>query len=141
MVTDPDTRAEDWSAKSFGIRTEGEALRLYADENAKDLKAAAIGSVLQDGTPMVMKISSNMAKSLVADYAQKSFIDRIWLRGRAPIAVKLKALEKVDTSLQFSEKMFWVGAAACEKTMAVAGYDRKQSLITPISSKFNFFTI
>lgn len=89
VVADPDTRDEDWSAKSFGIHTEGEAIRLYADKNAAELKATTIGSVLSDGTPMVMKISSNMAKSLVADYAQKNFIHRIWLCGRAPIAVNV----------------------------------------------------
>lgn len=96
VVADPETAAEDWKAKSFGIHTEGKTLRLYADKNSADLKAATIGSVLPDGTSMVMKISSNMAKSLVADYAQKNFIDSIWLCGRAPITVRVDVSSLVN---------------------------------------------
>lgn len=89
VVADPDTKAADWVAKSFAIHTEGETLRLYVDKDAAELKAANIKSVLPDGSFMVMKISSQMAKSLVADYAQKKFINSIWLCGRAPVAVKV----------------------------------------------------
>lgn len=90
VVADPDTKAEDWAAKSFAIYTEERTLRLYADKGAANLKAANIGSSLSDGTLLVMRVSSSMAKTLIADYAQKNFIDRIWLCGRAPVSVQVE---------------------------------------------------
>ena len=89
VIADPDTTIEEWDSKTFGIATEGKALRLYIDREDALQYARAIKATLPNGTVMVMKTTQAMAKSLIVEYSHKGFIDKVWLCGKTPIRAKV----------------------------------------------------
>lgn len=90
VVADPNTGAADWKSKQFGICTQDKCLRLYIEKEDAEWYAKDVGSVLPDKTPMVMQISAKMAQELIADYAQKAFIDKVLLCGKSPISAPVQ---------------------------------------------------
>ena len=89
VVADPDTTIEEWDSKTFGIATEGKALRLYIDREDALQYAHTINATLPNGTVMVMKTTQAMAKSLISEYSHKGFIGEVWLCGKTPIRAKV----------------------------------------------------
>lgn len=89
VVADPNTSAEEWRNKNFGIATHDRALCLYIDREDALLHARTIQSELPGGVDMVMKTTRVMAKSLVANYSRKGFIDGVWLCGKAPVCARV----------------------------------------------------
>lgn len=89
VVADPNTSKPEWESKTFGIAIEDKALRLFMGREDAILYATKIGAILFGDTPMVMKASQAMVKSLIASYSQKGFIDKVWLCGKSPIRAKV----------------------------------------------------
>lgn len=89
VVADPNTSAEEWHNKTFGIATQERALCLYIDREDALLHARTIQSLLPGGVYMVIKTTKAMAKSLVANYSRKDFIDGVWLCGKAPVCARV----------------------------------------------------
>lgn len=89
VVADPNTSAEEWHNKNFGIATQDRALCLYIDREDALLHARTIQSLLPGGVDMIIKTTKAMAKSLVANYSRKDFIDGVWLCGKAPVCARV----------------------------------------------------
>lgn len=89
VIADPNTSAEEWHNKNFGIATQDRALCLYIDREDALLHARTIQSMLPGEVDMVMKTTNAMAKSLVANYSRKGFIDGVWLCGKAPVCARV----------------------------------------------------
>lgn len=85
VVADADTTAEDWKAREFGICTQNKVLRLFLCKEDAVNYAFKVGAVLQKNTPMTMKVTPEMIQSVIGDYAQKQFIDRVFICGYSPI--------------------------------------------------------
>lgn len=89
VVASPDTSKQEWEAKSFGVAVEDSSLRLFLEKEDAVQYAGKINAMLFDGTPMVMKASQAMARSLITDYSQKGFISKVWLCGKSPIRARV----------------------------------------------------
>lgn len=89
VVASPDTSKQEWQAKSFGVAVEDKSLRLFLEKEDAIQYACKINAVLFDGTPMVMKASQAMSKSLIADYSRKGFITKVWLCGKSPVRARV----------------------------------------------------
>ena len=89
VVASPDTSKQEWAAKSFGVAVEDNSLRLFLEKEDAVQYACKINAVLFDGTPMVIKASQAMAKSLIADYSRKGFICKVWLCGKSPVRARV----------------------------------------------------
>ena len=89
VVASPDTSKQEWAAKSFGVAVEDNSLRLFLEKEDAVQYACKINAVLFDGTPMVIKASQAMAKSLIADYSRKGFITKVWLCGKSPVRARV----------------------------------------------------
>lgn len=139
VIAEPETTPADWQARSFGILTDNKALRLYAERAAAVRDAKSAGAVLPDGVPMVMKISSALALSLVSTYQRKGFIDSVWLCGAAPISAKVRVTSVVkdlrnDTPSTIMTEpepapMIKAEPSAADIPQPAAGLPSKESLI------------
>lgn len=89
VVASPDTSKQEWEARSFGVAIEDSTLRLFLEKEDAVQYACKINAVLFDGTPMVIKASQAMVKSLIADYSWKGFITKVWLCGKSPIRARV----------------------------------------------------
>lgn len=89
VVASTDTSKQEWAAKSFGVAVEDNSLRLFLEKEDAVQYAGKINAVLFDGTPMVIKASQAMAKSLIADYSRKGFISKVWLCGKSPVRARV----------------------------------------------------
>lgn len=89
VVADTATTKEDWEAKTFGIHTESRAIHLYLDRTDAHQKAISIKSVLPDNSSMVIPVTSEIALSLISDYAHKDIISAVWLCGKSPVTAKV----------------------------------------------------
>lgn len=89
VVADANTTTKDWEAREFGICTQNKTIRLFLCEEDAVNYAFKVGAVLQKKTPMTMKVTSTMIQSVIGDYAQKQFIDRVSICGHSPIRVEV----------------------------------------------------
>lgn len=89
VVADANTTAADWEAREFGICTQDKTIRLFLCEEDAVSYAFKVGAVLQKKTPMTMKVTSAMIQSVIGDYAQKQFIDKVSICGHSPIRVEV----------------------------------------------------
>ena len=85
VVADPNTTAEEWVQKTFGIAVQNKAIRLFLDKADADFYALSIHAQQKDGTLMVMKTTQAMVNSIINNYFRKGFITRVWLCGKTPI--------------------------------------------------------
>ena len=89
VVADPATSEEEWASKTFGISTQGQAVRLYLDRDDAAGYAKEIGALRKDGAPMVVKAAEAMAGSLIESYTRKGYISHVWLCGKTPVKAKV----------------------------------------------------
>ena len=89
VVADPQTSTSEWESKTFGIATSDSSLRLFLDKVDATFYAQKNGAILQDGRPMVMKITHAMVNSLIENYSRKGFITGVWLCGKTPVKAKV----------------------------------------------------
>lgn len=89
VVADANTTTADWEAREFGICTQNKTIRLFLCEEDAVNYAFKVGAVLQKKTSMTMKVSSTMIQSVIGDYAQKQFIDKVSICGHSPIRVEV----------------------------------------------------
>lgn len=90
VVADPTTSAEEWAAKTFGIATQDQSIRLFLDKEDAKLYAKNIHAQLKDGTLMVMKTTQAMVNSIIESYTRKGFITGVWLCGITPIRARTR---------------------------------------------------
>lgn len=89
VVADTATTKEDWEARKFGIHTEHRAIHLFLERADAHQKAISIQSVLPDNSSMVFPITSEVALSLISDYAHNDIISAVWLCGKSPVTAKV----------------------------------------------------